>query len=349
MSDVLLFVLVAGGMILAHEFGHFLMAKARGIRVEEFGIGFPPRLLTMFEAGGTRYTLNAIPLGGFVRPAGEDNPDIPGGLASASKTTRALVLLAGPATNILLGFLAFTLAFRFTAPDTSRVLVSDVDPQSPGEAAGILPGDIIVQVDGVPIDGVSTLQSVVAENAGVQTEVVVERRGETHTVELVPRLNPPEGQGPIGILLGSPIKTVSWGEALLLGADATAYQVSLTVRLPVLLLQGEVQPEQARVSGLKGIYDMLAWANDVDQASQRPFFTLQLIGVIGIGLAIANLLPIPALDGGRLTFLAIEAITRRRVAARIEGMAHTVGFAVLLALLVYITIQDFLNPIALPR
>src|SRR3990170_2466669 len=107
------------------------MARLRGVKVNEFGIGFPPRLLTLFTAGGTRFTLNAIPLGGFVRPAGEDDPSIPGGLASASKRTRTLVLLAGPGANVLLALLAFTLAFKFAAPDVNRTTVSAVAASSP--------------------------------------------------------------------------------------------------------------------------------------------------------------------------------------------------------------------------
>src|SRR3990172_3681965 len=106
MTDLLVFAAILSLLILGHEFGHFLAARARGVRVTEFGIGFPPRLLTLFTAKGTRFTVNAIPLGGFVRPAGEDDPSVPGGLAGSSKKTRALVLLAGPGAHILLGVLA---------------------------------------------------------------------------------------------------------------------------------------------------------------------------------------------------------------------------------------------------
>ena len=114
MSDFLIFVVILAALILGHELGHFVAARSRRIQVEEFGIGFPPRLATLFSAGGTRFTLNAIPLGGFVRPKGEDNPEIPNGLAAAKPATRAFVLLAGPAANILIAFLAFSAAYRFS-------------------------------------------------------------------------------------------------------------------------------------------------------------------------------------------------------------------------------------------
>lgn len=349
MNDLLLFVIVAGGLILAHELGHFVAAKARGVTVEEFGFGFPPRIATLFHAGGTRFSLNAIPFGGFCRMSGEDDPGVPGGFATSSKRTRALVLLAGPLANILIGFLAFTSAFHFAAPDFERVLVTSVLPGSPAEAAGLASGDIISAVDNVAVDGFGTMQDAIAARRGQVTTLTVVRDGQTLHLELTPRETPPEGEGPIGVLLGNPTRPVGLGEAVSLGAQATASQVALTVQLPFMLAQGRVSPDEARVSGLKGIYDMLSWANEVDQATQRPFITLQLVGVISVGLAIANLLPIPALDGGRLAFLLIEAIFRRRIAPRFEGLAHTVGFALLLVLLVYITIQDFVNPIALPR
>ncbi len=349
MNDLLLFFLVAGGLLLAHELGHFLAAKARRVAVDEFGFGFPPRLATLFHAGGTRFSLNLIPFGGFVRLSGEDDPNVPGGFATASKRTRALVLLAGPFSNLLIGFLAFTAAFRFAAPDFDRVVVTSVLPGSPAEAAGLAPGDILKAVDDVAIDGFSAMQDAISARRGSLTTLTVLRGGQELHLELVPRQTPPEGEGPIGVLLGNPTRPVGLGEALTLGAEATASQVAMTVRLPFMLAQGQVSGDEARVSGLKGIYDMLSWANNVDQAAQRPFITLQLVGVISIGLGIANLLPIPALDGGRLAFLAFETVFRRRVAPRAEGLAHTVGFAVLLVLLVYITIQDFVNPIALPR
>ena len=349
MSDFLLFVLVAGGLILGHELGHFLMARLRRVRIEEFGIGFPPRLAKLGEVGGTKITLNWIPFGGFVRPAGEDDPTVPDGLAAASKTTRALVLVAGPAMNLLLGFLAFTAAFKFAAPDLERVQITSVLPGSPAEAAGILPGDIVLTVDDHSITSFESMQQAIGERLGLTSRITLQREGETLIVEITPRASPPEGEGPIGVLLGNPTRAMGLAEAASLGGQSTVYQLVETVRLPSRLIRGQVPPEEARVSGLKGIYDILAWASDVDAATRRPFLTLQFVGVISVGLALANLLPIPALDGGRLLFVAFEAVFRRRVSARYEGLAHAIGFTVLLTLMVYVTFQDFVNPLTLPR
>lgn len=349
MPDFVLFALILAALILGHELGHFVAARAGGVRVDEFGIGFPPRLATIFRAGGTRFTINAIPLGGFVRPAGEDDPDIPNGLAAAGKGTRAVVLLAGPLANILIAFLAFTAAYRFAAPDFQRTSISSVAEGSPAQAAGLLPGDIIVNFQGQPVTSLDTLQRAIAASLGVPAAITVERSGSLLQFELTPRASPPEGQGPIGIVTGNPLRAVAWPEAATLGAESIQLQFREIIHLPGRLIQGQVAPEEARVTGLKGMHDMLAWARDVDRSAQRPFLTLTLIGVISTGLALANLLPIPALDGGRLMFVAFEAVFGRRISPRYEGLAHAIGFALLLALMLYVNIQDFVNPIALPR
>ena len=349
MSDLVIFALVLGALIIGHETGHFVAARLTGVRVEEFGIGFPPRLATLFRWAGTRFTINVIPLGGFVRPAGEDDPTVEGGLAGASKMTRTIVLVAGPLANVLLAILAFTAAFKFAAPDTSKVLITEVSAGSPAEAAGILLDDIILWVDEVEIKGFRDLQAAIGERVGVQTEIKVLRGDTLLTLEAIPRVNPPASEGPLGITLSNPTRPVGWPEAIALGARSTGLQFSEMIHLPSRLLQGEVAPEDARLSGLKGMYDMLVWAGQIDRDSQRPFLTLNLIGVISAGLALANLLPIPALDGGRLMFVAVEAVFGRRLPPRHEGLAHTLGFMFLLAVIIYVNLQDFINPINLPR
>jgi len=348
-SDFLLFALVLGALILGHEFGHFIVARMLGVRVEEFGLGFPPRLVTLFEAGGTRFTLNLIPLGGFVKPAGEDDPLVEGGLAGAKRLTRAAVLVAGPMASLLLAVFAFTAAFKFAAPDPERVIVTQVEAGSPADLAGILPNDEILRVHDIEVDGFEVLQDVITDRGDQPTSLELLRGGERTTVQLTPRTSPPEGQGPIGVTLGNPTRLISWPEATALGVRATGFQFSEMIHLPSRLLRGEIAPEEARISGLKGMYDMMVWAGEVDRSAQRPFLTLNLIGVISAGLALANLLPIPALDGGRLMFVAFEAIAGKRVPPQHEGLAHTLGFMVLLVLILYVNVQDFLNPIILPR
>ena len=349
MTDLLIFLVVIGTLILGHELGHFLGARARKVQVEEFGVGFPPRLATLFTAGGTRFTLNAIPLGGFVRPKGEDDPSVPDGLAGSSKATRAIVLLAGPGANVLLALLAFVAAYKFAAPDFDRTTITSVVAHSPAESAGLRPGDWIVAVDDLPVTTYTTLHEAVTERLGQSIRLKLVRNGESVFVDLVPRTEPPEGEGPIGIVTGNPRLQSTWGESIAYGAQSIAYQVDALIHLPAQLIRQEIEPEQARLSGLKGMYDMLSWAGEIDRSADRPFLTLNLVGVISLGLALANLLPIPALDGGRLLFVLYEAIFRRRISPRYEGLAHAIGFAFLLAVMVYVNLQDFLDPISLPR
>jgi len=349
MSDFIIFLVVIGALMLGHELGHFLAARARKVPVDEFGLGFPPRLATLFTAGGTRFTLNAIPLGGFVRPKGEDDPSVPDGLAGSSKATRVLVLLAGPGANVLLALVAFVAAYKFAAPDYDRTMITDIAASSPAEAAGLQAGDWIVAVDDLPVTTYSTLHEAVTERLGQTIRLEVIRDGQSLFVDLVPRADPPEGQGPIGIVTGNPRLQTTWGESVVFGAQSIAYQVDALVHLPAQLIRQEIEPDQARLSGLKGMYDMLSWAGEIDRSADRPFLTLNLVGVISLGLALANLLPIPALDGGRLLFVLYEAVFRRRISPRYEGLAHAIGFAFLLAVMVYVNLQDFLDPISLPR
>ncbi len=349
MFDFVLFVLILGVLIVGHELGHLFAAKLGRVRVDEFGIGFPPRLAKLFQLGETEFTLNALPFGGFVRPRGENDPSVPGGLAAASKRVRSMVLVAGPAANILLAFVAFTAAFLLAAPDTDRVIITEVAPNSPAERVGLRSGDLILAVEDQPVEGFASLQQVVGNNLGDSTELTIRRGEETLTIDVTPRENPPEGEGAIGVLLGNPRRNVGPLEAAQLGWRSTRIQFTEILRLPARLLQGDVAPEEARVTGFKGMFDMLAWAGEIDRDSERPFLTLNLIGVISMGLAVANLLPIPALDGGRLLFVAIELVLGHRIDPEYEGLAHLIGFAFLLILMVYINFQDFVNPITLPR
>jgi regulator of sigma E protease len=347
-ENLLVFIVVVGGLILSHELGHFIAGKLLGVHVEEFGIGFPPRLLTLFEAGGTRFSLNWIPLGGFNRFSGEDDPSVEGGLASSSKRVRTIVLLSGPLANILIAILAFTIASKFATPDPTKVLIAGVDAGTPAEEAGILPGDLVLSVEGEKIDGFESMVNAIAPRLGEMTEIKLDRDGTPITVNLVPREEYPEGRGPIGVSLSNATMIVSWNKAIKSGFNSTYIQFRELVYLPARLIHGEIEPEQARLTGLKGMYDMLSWAGEIDRNAQRPFLTINLVGIISIGLALANLLPFPALDGGRLMFIVVETVLGHRIDAKYEGLAHTIGFFVLLVILIYVNFLDFIKPIPLP-
>lgn len=349
------FIIILGLLLFFHEFGHFIVARLFKIEVEEFGFGFPPRLARLFTLGGTEFTLNWIPFGAFVRPKGENDPDVPGGLASASPWTRLAVLFGGPVMNILTGIIVFAVMFmKIGAPEASIVEIIQVNANSPAAIAGLQARDVIQSINGQTIDSTQKLQQIIQSNLGVPVSVTVERNGAPVQLTLTPRKNPPENEGPVGIVMGNPYRPVSLAQASST-AVLTAYdQARQLFLLPVQLIEGRVSADQSRLVGPKGMFDIYSEAVKRDsQAETSPVpqpavNVLWIVGSISIALGLTNLLPIPALDGGRILFVLPEIILRRRVPAQYENLVHLIGFAALLLLMGYITIQDFAHPIQMP-
>ena len=231
MTVIIFFEFVASlaALIIIHELGHFLAAKLFKVEVEEFGIGFPPRILTLFKAGGTVFSLNAIPLGGFVKPKGENDPTVEGGLAAAKPLVRIAVFLAGPTANILAAILLYAIIFsRLGIPDPNRlneVQINAVASNSPAALAGLKLGDIITKVNDEQIDSPDELHDIVYANLGRELTIEYKRDGQLAVVRLTPRENPPEGQGAIGIVMGTPTIPLSPFVALPAGARATFEQL----------------------------------------------------------------------------------------------------------------------------
>lgn len=337
--QLLQFVLGLAALILIHELGHFIAARMLKVEVEEFGIGFPPRLLKLFEHRGTIFSLNWIPLGGFVRPKGENDPNIEGGLAAASPWVRLGVLFAGPIMNISVGILLGILLFYSLGDKvTDKVLVQFVSPDSPASQAGLQAGDLFISVDDQKIDGVAKLQELIDQKLGQSVRIVVQRGDQLITLNIIPRAQPPEGEGPMGIALDNPTKPVSLVTATSRGFYATYENIKGILMLPVRLMSGNATPEEGRLVGYKGMYDIY-------QRIQSPLWFFMMIS---ISLGIMNLLPIPALDGGRILLTLPEIVIRRRVPMKYENAIHLVGFMLLVLLLIYINLQDFINPIQLP-
>ncbi len=349
------FIVVLGLLLFFHEFGHFIVARLFKIEIEEFGFGFPPRLVRLFKLGQTEFTLNLIPFGAFVRPKGENDPEVPGGLAAAKPGIRLAVLLGGPAMNILVGLVLFSVMFlRIGSPITDKVEVVDVSPTSPAEQAGLKPGDLVVSINGQAITSTDALRTAIQNNLGKEITIALSRSNQPYTVKLTPRAKPPSGQGPLGIVMGNPYRAVTLGEAIP-AAVSTAYdQAYQLVTLPVKLIEGQVSSQEGRVVGPKGMFDIYSQAVQMDSAAtstpiQQPAVNvLFFVGTISVALGLTNLLPIPALDGGRIIFVLPELILRRRVPARYENLVHLIGFAALLLLMGYITFQDFAHPITMP-
>lgn len=355
----IVFILAFGGMVLIHEFGHFIAARLCGIEVEEFGIGLPtPGALTLFTWQGTRFTLNWLPLGGFVRPKGENDPNVAGGLAAASPWKRLIVLFAGPLMNLLAAVLIYSLIFtRVGVPDANRVLVSSVSENSPAAQAGFKNGDIFISGNGQPIHNYDELRVIVDANQDKPVNFVVDRHGEQVKLTTTPVMNAEAKRIMIGVGLGVPFKQPSSPvETVSLGAQYTYYNIRALVALPAQMLRGSLNSEQSRLVGLKGIYDILQQtvSHDVQASTtapvssdpvDQPVRTLELIASLSISLGIFNLFPFPALDGGRIIFVLPELIFRRRVSPRVENLIHGMGMAFLLLLMIYINVMDFINPV----
>ena len=332
-------------LILAHEVGHFVTAKASGVKVEEFGIGFPPRLVSI-KKGETRYSLNMVPLGGFVKMAGEEDPKVPGSLASKGIGTRLLVLSSGSLMNFLLPLLLFSVAFMVPHDVVSgQVLVEEVASSSPAVQAGIVPGDIIFSVEGKPVYSVGDLQRYIQLNLGREISLGVKHEdSSTDDFQIIPRWRPPEGQGAIGVAVRTLSPTVirqhyPFWQAIPMGVGECIETFVLFKNGIISMFVGTAP---AVVTGPIGIAQL---TGEVAKAGLSPL--LEFAAFLSINLAIINILPLPALDGGRLVFVLLEWMRRgKRVPARVEGFIHMVGFALLITLVMAVTYQDIIRIIS---
>ncbi len=345
---VVSFVLVMGVVVFVHELGHLLAAKRNRIVVEEFGFGYPPRLIKLFERDGTIYSINAIPFGGFARMRGEDDPTEPGSFAAASRGARIVTLAAGAGMNFILAMVLFAvLALMQGVPDTSRpgVLVVALSEGSPASAAGLLPNDRIVAADGQPILTQDDLREFTTARAGQPVVYEVMRSDaagaeQRISLTIVPRANPPANQGALGIQIGPVIRPAKVWEAAWAGARGVGNIIYLTFAIPANLIR-EGRPISD--AGFMGPVGIAATTGEVVRSalsieSVQP--VIWFIAVLSTALGLTNLLPLPALDGGRLLFVLVEIIRGRRVEPAREGMVHLIGFGLLLLLVGVLTVRE---------
>jgi regulator of sigma E protease len=354
-SLILQFILVFGVIVFVHELGHFLLAKMVGVDVEEFGFGYPPRLVKLFTRKGTEFTLNWIPFGGFVRLKGETDDGEPGGMLSAPKWKRFLILIGGATMNFVLGILLLIFLYNVVNPvDPSKVMVVEVAPNSPAQVIGLQPGDIVTRLGDNEIDSSDAMVNATKKYLDQEVTLAYIRDGVELKSIVTPRANPPEGQGAIGFVMSHPEVELNFGQTIGVAFDTFWQQVKATVALPYNFIKGKLAPGEARVIGIKGIYDLFSNAAEIDQTNAEatnevlPITRLSLVSMLSIAIGITNLLPIPALDGGQIFFLLIEAVTRKRIPARIANAVNSAFFYILILLFFVITIRDFINPIPIP-
>ena len=348
--SAVLFLVALSLMVLAHELGHFILAKRAGVRVEEFGFGFPPRLFVL-KRGETEYSINLIPLGGFCRMLGEEDPTSTRSFAAASKRWRIAILAAGAIMNLVLAALLFSGAFAVGWPTATQteVKTAKVFPDSPAEKAGLQAGDVVLSVGGQPVASATDIRPRMQENLGKETSVVVRRDSTDVPLTLVPREVWPKDQGPVGISVGdSPTKVelVSYPiwDALVMGTRRAGEVVMLTLYVPVMILRGQLPLELARPVGPVGMYQVTAQAAAESVTSGWWFPFLSVAALLSAGLGVANLFPIPGLDGGRLLFVIIEAIRGRRVSPEREAFIHMLGLGLVVSLVLVVTYWDILAP-----
>jgi regulator of sigma E protease len=361
---LIIFLLALGGMIFVHELGHFIAARWAGIEVEEFGIGLPSyKLATLFTWQGTEFTIHALLLGGFIRPKGENDPNVPGGLASANPWKRLVVLFAGPFMNLITAVVVFS--FLIASEGVSvpgSIKIDSVTANSPAQQAGMQADDILLAINGQNVTEVPSAIALIKANLDKPVELLVERNGEQVTLTATPLSTRKASEGALGVGLGYPTRPATFIESISGGFTVTGIQAATIVYLPIALIQGAIAPADARFIGFKGIFDMFGVAVNEDVSSRQEVatapagtstpqptnWTLNLIGVLSISLGVMNLLPIPALDGGRILFTMPEILFRKRIPAQWENTVNGVAMLLLIGLMLFVNIMDFVNPAQIP-
>ena len=453
----IIFVVVFAGIIILHELGHFFAARLMGIDVEEFGIGFPPRLVRFWRARGrlviagrqveiprnfdfpidqqdvlhrpvnvtadevkgklvlrtidfaatedgknlpdpaagqivrpqpdnsprkqkalrkepihgaislsgtlkefhpgTLFTLNWIPLGGYNKIKGEDDPNLPGGMAAARPWKRILVLLAGVTMNLLTAVLVYTFLFsQLGIPDRHSAVIVAVDQGSPAESAGLKVNDMVLTAGGKTVDGYEELVAITRDYLGKPMQLTVSRDGQIVPITVTPRAVYPSNQGPMGIALSTAWRPAkNWFETIPISFSTAGADIQSLLSLPGRIIAGTLSPQEAQIGGPRTIWNLFqqSVARDVSSRqttsggqSQPPTnYTLLVIISLTLTVGVANLLPIPALDGWRIFTTLVEMVIRRPIPAKYQAAINGVGFLVLLILLGFFYIKDFINPI----
>jgi regulator of sigma E protease len=455
----IIFVVVFAGIILLHELGHFIVARLLGIEVEEFGIGFPPRLVRLWRnkgqltiarqkveipwnfrfpfdqetalhrpvtvtademkgklvlrtidiaatedgqyrpnpvAGsgaqgqlvgtqqpfepskkerlfgkvslsgsltelrpGTEFTLNWIPLGGFNKIKGEDDPTIPGGMAAAKPWKRILVLLAGVSMNLLTAILVYTIFFsQVGIPDKNSAVVAMVEPGSPAEMAGLKVNDVVLSAGGIPVNNYNQLVAITHNYLGKPMPLTIRRNGQTLNITVTPRSVVVANQGPMGIAVGQLLhQPNNWFQTIPVSFSAAGSDIQNLLALPGRIIAGTVSPQEAQIGGPRTIWNLFqqSVARDVSsrqttssgQPQMPTNYTLLINISLTITVGVVNLLPIPALDGWRIFTTLVEIVLRRPIPAKYQAAINSIGFLVLIVLLGFFYLKDFINPISI--
>lgn len=378
---VIIFVLVLSVIVFIHELGHFLTARGFGIKTEEFGLGFPPRAVGIYKnkkgkrrwvfgnrsvesletsareelhpgEKATIYSLNWLPIGGFVKIKGENGEGQNDANSFAFKKIwqRVIVLAAGVIMNVVLAWFLFFVGYLIGMPQStdsvsknaiiseSSIMISSVIAGSPAEDAGLKAGDAILQVNGEAVGTEVSLQNAVAKSDGQAANILIRREGIEQTVSVVPLIRESGQRATIGVAIyAGGIVRYPFFSALIEGAKTCAWMIEEIFGAFADLITGifKGQSVAGQFAGPVGI------ASITGQAARLGFaYLLQFVALLSLNLAVLNILPFPALDGGRILFLIIEKVKGKPVKREVENAIHNIGFFLLIALVIFITYKD---------
>ncbi|MDU3457185.1 MAG: RIP metalloprotease RseP [Peptoniphilus harei] len=321
-SSLLVFLLV----VMLHELGHFTVAKLSGIKVNEFSIGMGPKIYQK-EKGETFYSLRILPVGGYVAMEGEEeNSHGPRAFNNVHIFKRMAVVLAGAFMNFVLGFLAFTIIFSIVGYGSNEI--DKVIENSPAMTSGLKTGDKIIKINGSPTRDIYDINSVISKNNDKEMNFFIDRKGELLKFSIKPQFSEENKMYLIGItskIDHSFLKSIS------LGADRTLQMSKMIIQSIKMMFSGSFKMEY--LSGPVGVVQLIG-----SESSKGFLNFLQILGLISVNLGVFNLLPIPALDGGKFLFLLIEAIMGKPINEKIEQGLSLIGISLLFSLMIYVTI-----------
>ncbi|HEX8923535.1 MAG TPA: M50 family metallopeptidase [Patescibacteria group bacterium] len=342
--DLLIFIIALSVLVLVHEFGHFFAAIKTGVKVEEFGLGLPPRIIGK-KIGNTVFSLNWLPIGGFCKLYGEDG-DGKGKDAFNNKNPwqKLLIVLGGVIMNLVLAIVVFSAVYSITGIpyETNRVSIIGIAKSSPADKAGLVEGDVVKKVENMEVTTPSQLTAEVAKYKGKNVNLdVVTKQGTEKQVSVEVREKPPENEGSMGVAISNTeMRPMKWYEIYKgIGAGfKEAYFWGKIIGGGVFgmiggLFSGHVPKD---VSGPFGIYE----ATGAIRKSQGLLAVIHFFGVVSVNLAIVNVLPFPALDGGRIIFVIYEMLSKKRANQQVEATVDNIGMLILLGLIVLITAGD---------
>lgn len=387
----LVFLVILSVLVLIHELGHFLVAKKLGIKVEEFGFGFPPRVFGI-KRGETLYSINLLPIGGFVKLFGEDeagagkislpvsrntkyvirNTDLERAFFARPVNQRAAVAVAGVVMNALLAIVIFYTflfisGFKTQLPligdykffgvnqqNVSDIIINKVAKNSPAEKAGITPISKILTINNIKVPSVTRLVEIIEENKGKEITITFEdiNTGKRHSGRAIPRVSPPKNEGALGIqFFPATIAVLSYETPLQKAFSGIIHPINVMVYnfdimgklIGISLKEKNIGPLGESVAGPVGIYSIVENIIQIPDAKEKILQILNLSGILSLSLAFFNILPIPALDGGRLFFILMEGISGRKISQKIEGHIHSIGMIILLGLILLVTLKDILK------